>query len=138
MAKYHINLTAIFVERHRIVGQMQRKRPAGRLATLGEIDRGDFMRDGHVYKDLPAVERELKAFRMSFELDIGNLLAAHRIDDREGSFTVTDNNSMRIRINSYIVGIIAEFNSTRRLQIGPLEEMNRSVAAIGNVQRVGR
>src|SRR6266550_2588668 len=74
---------------------------------------------------------------MPFEFDIANLFAAQRIDDCKSALAVTDDYSMRIRIDAYIVGILAQINATHGSQISPLKELHRTIVGIGNIQGVG-
>ena len=82
--------------------------------------------------------RELKTFGMSLQLNLGGLAVGRRVDYRQRATPVTNENSIGRSIDPNIVGVITEFDPSRRCVIRASEQQHRTVTGIGNKKGIAR
>src|SRR4029077_19311374 len=80
---------------------------------------------------------ELKTFWMRPQRDFGDLAARDSIDDCQRTTAVTDDDLLVRLIYAHVVGIAAEVDPAISCIVRSLIKPQRTVAAIGDIERVG-
>src|SRR5262249_19404807 len=80
---------------------------------------------------------ELEALRMRFEIDLGDFASSGWIDDYQSAMACYKHLA-RDRIYTDVVRVLAQWDTRDCCVIIPAEDRHRSVAAVGDIQSVGR
>ena len=95
------------------------------------------MRIWHVDEDPRPAALELKGLGMAGQADLSRRLAGRRVDQGEHAVAVADHHAAGLGVEADVVGIGAELDGLERREFGALEAMDRSIAAVGDEDRIG-
>src|SRR5262249_27237299 len=74
---------------------------------------------------------------MCRQTDLGNFIVLGSVDHCQGTVTVADHHMLPRSIHTHVVGIISEIDPAACGVARALKQSQRSVATIGDIERVG-
>jgi hypothetical protein len=89
-----------------------------------------------IYEDLLRFASDLKALGMRRQPCVADLLLLRYVYSSDRPFAVADQKATGIGIKSNIIGVAAEIDPTGNAVVGAAKKPHRSVAGIGDVDRV--
>ena len=95
------------------------------------------MRVWHVHEDPRPAVLELKGLGMAGQADLSRRLAGSRVDQGESAFAVADHHAAGLGVEADVVGIAAKLDGVERREFGALEAVDQTIAAVGDVDRIG-
>src|SRR4029077_10778055 len=93
---------------------------------------------GNVYENPTSLQLHLEALRMRFQAYVGDLLAAHRVNNRKGPVSIADEDAMRRHVDPNIVGVLLQLDGSRGRQVLCVQQAHRAIARAGHINGVGR
>src|SRR5882762_10819630 len=75
---------------------------------------------------------------MRFQANVGDLLAAPRVNNGQSTASIADEHTMRRRVDPNIVGILPELDSSRGRQVLSVQQVHRAIGRAGHIDGVGR
>jgi len=110
----------IIVERHGKIPDGVDHRPRRRFFVDGKVDH----RNSHRFRDVDeypvGLAIELEAFRVSWQVEFGNLAFFGSIDHCDGAVAKSNQYAAFPNVDTYIVGIIAQFDAANLLEVAGL------------------
>src|SRR5437763_15503962 len=113
-------------------------RPGTRLLGGGEIEHRNLVGIGNVNENPTSLRLHLEALGMRFQANVGDLLAAPRVNNGQSTTSIADEDTMPVRVDSNIVGVLPKLNVSRRREVLSVQQAHRAIAGAGHINGVGR